>query len=483
MAFQISRLYDFQSGTRISSSQVDGEFNQLVASHNSLGTYVDEYIALLAGATGAAQIGAKGGKTLDNAVLSDNITYVRLNTDKVIETSPDGVNWQATGSSGHIIVDKDGNILPQRGRLKIMNTTITDDGTNTIISGIQGIQGPIGPQGPAGPQGPQGNIGSSIIPSVDQVTGLMSFSQGNPGSIPSAVYVRGPQGPQGVQGIQGEQGVQGSTGSKGDTGSQGPQGDVGPQGSQGPPGLQGSQGIKGDTGSQGPQGLQGLQGATGPEGPRGLTGPQGPTGLQGLKGDRGLDGTSFMLKGLYASLYALQLAHPTGSVGDAYAVGTSDNNVIYNWDVDTASWTNLGALQGPQGPQGIQGIQGEQGIKGDTGATGSQGDQGIQGIQGIQGDPGPNIVTTSTVTGINGLIKGDGSTILQAIPGTDYAEVSHNQTASTITAGTLNGQVLANGTAVQTLNNKQIRNIYAGTADLTAGSSALSTGDIYLVYE
>lgn len=423
---------------------------------------------------------------LKNAIISGDVRYMRLNADRVIETSSDGIAWQATGSSGHVILDKNGAVLPQRGRMKFANSTVTDDGTMTIVNGIKGDTGDTGVQGIQGIQGIQGvkgDTGKSIIPSVDQNTGLMSFTEGPSGVVPASVNVRGPQGPQGVQGAQGEQGVQGSTGSKGDMGSQGPQGDVGPQGPQGPPGLQGSQGIKGDTGSQGPQGLQGLQGATGPEGPRGLTGPQGPTGLQGLKGDKGLDGTSFMLKGLYASLYALQLAHPTGSVGDAYAVGTSDNNVIYNWDVDTASWTNLGALQGPQGPQGIQGIQGEQGIKGDTGATGSQGDQGIQGIQGIQGDTGPNIVTTSTVTGINGLIKGDGSTILQAIPGTDYAEVSHNQTASTITAGTLNGQVLANATAVQTLNNKQIRNIYTGMADLTAGSSALSTGDIYLVYE
>lgn len=63
------------------------------------------------------------------------------------------------------------------------------------------------------------------------------------------------------------------------------------------------------------------------------------------------------------------------------------------------------------------------------------------------------------------------------------APSSHSQSASTITAGTLAGQVGANGTAQANIGTEQLRNIYAGTADLTAGSSALTTGTIYFVYE
>lgn len=63
------------------------------------------------------------------------------------------------------------------------------------------------------------------------------------------------------------------------------------------------------------------------------------------------------------------------------------------------------------------------------------------------------------------------------------AKSSHNQAASTITAGTLGGQVVANSTAVSTIGTAQVRNIKAGTADLTAGSSSLATGEIYLKYE
>lgn len=47
--------------------------------------------------------------------------------------------------------------------------------------------------------------------------------------------------------------------------------------------------------------------------------------------------------------------------------------------------------------------------------------------------------------------------------------------------GTFTGPVVAGGT--QDPATAQVRNIYAGTADLTAGQSALSTGAIYLVYE
>ena len=52
-----------------------------------------------------------------------------------------------------------------------------------------------------------------------------------------------------------------------------------------------------------------------------------------------------------------------------------------------------------------------------------------------------------------------------------------------IAAGTLAGQVQANATAVESLATAQVRNIRAGTADLTPGESALASGEVYLVYE
>ena len=62
------------------------------------------------------------------------------------------------------------------------------------------------------------------------------------------------------------------------------------------------------------------------------------------------------------------------------------------------------------------------------------------------------------------------------------AAKSHNQAASTITAGTFGatGVVAQTGTDYST---QRVRNIAASTTDLTAGSSSLSNGNIYLVYE
>ncbi len=174
----------------------------------------------------------------------------------------------------------------------------------------------------------------------------------------------------------------------------------------GPAGLQGEQGPEGPRGEQGapftyadfteeqlaalkgPQGEQGLQGEQGPKGERGPAGPQGPQGERGpigAQGPQGADGASYTVKGLYATLSALQAAHPTGSAGDAWFVGTAESNTVYQWDTDAAAWVNVGALKGPQGETGAQGPKGE---KGDPGATGPQGEQGVQGEQGPAGDTG-----------------------------------------------------------------------------------------------
>ena len=55
--------------------------------------------------------------------------------------------------------------------------------------------------------------------------------------------------------------------------------------------------------------------------------------------------------------------------------------------------------------------------------------------------------------------------------------------ADEVLAGTFPGQVLANSTAESTTTVTQLRNIYFGTTNMSAGSSVLPTGEIYLVYE
>jgi len=135
--------------------------------------------------------------------------------------------------------------------------------------------------------------------------------------------------------------------------------------------------------------------------PQGNKGDTGDTGETGPQGPAGADGTSFTILGLYATLTDLQTAHPTGNEGDAYAIGTAESNTIYNWDVDTSAWVNIGNLQGPQGVAGTAATITVGTVT--TGAAGSSAEvtnSGTtsaavfnfaipQGAQGIQGETGP----------------------------------------------------------------------------------------------
>ena len=115
---------------------------------------------------------------------------------------------------------------------------------------------------------------------------------------------------------------------------------------------------------------------------------------------RAEEGGSFVVLGRYDTLEQLQQTHPTGSAGDAYAVGTASDNVIYIWSVDEQAWTSVGSLQGPPGPKGdaftyedftpeqLEALTGPQGPKGDTGENGPQGPKGDTGPQGPAGPKG-----------------------------------------------------------------------------------------------
>nr|DAQ50171.1 MAG TPA: Pulmonary surfactant-associated protein D, c-type lectin, alpha-helical coiled [Caudoviricetes sp.] len=284
--------------------------------------------------------------------------YIRLNSDKVLEVSTDGKTWQATGSSGHLIIGPDGQTLPQRSRMQFINGTVTDQNGVTVVTGVKGDKGEKGDKGDTGETGAtgaQGPVGPAIVPSVD-IDGVMSFSLQNVTSPPQSVNVRGPQGPQGVQGEQGAQGARGP------------------------------QGIQGVAGAQGPKGDQGAQGIQGPAGPQGPAGAQGPTGAQGPAGAPGKDGTSLYIEDIYPTLAALRNAIPAGN--DKMYMVDADRE-CYIWAEIENDWASVGKLQGPEGPQGPEGKQGVQGPKGDTGAQGPQGEQGIQGVQGAQGAIGP----------------------------------------------------------------------------------------------
>ena len=75
------------------------------------------------------------------------------------------------------------------------------------------------------------------------------------------------------------------------------------------------------------------------------------------------------------------------------------------------------------------------------------------------------------------------ATRVYTVSSNSWSAWTYKVTASDISAGTFAGKVVADATAVATLTNTQVRNIQASTTDLTAGTSALTTGEIYFVYE
>lgn len=315
---------------------------------------------------------------------SENIKYIRLNTDEHIEVSSDGVTWTEVASSGHLIYNAAGQQMPQRSRLKFGGASVVaDDGTYTIVSGVKGDKGDTGAKGDKGEKGDtgdQGPQGAAWYPAVDGL-GNLTFVLSETATPPPAYNIRGPQGPQGVQGLQG------ATGATGPQGIQGPRGLQGAKGEKGATGATGATGPAGPAGAQGAQGIQGPQGETGPKGATGATGPAGPTGPQGQKGDPGEDGKSFTVQDIYPTLAALKQAFPAGNEY-AYQV-TAEDDEIFIWSELATDWVSLGKLQGPQGPQGPTGATGAQGPKGDTGPQGPQGVQGIQGAKGDTGATGP----------------------------------------------------------------------------------------------
>jgi hypothetical protein len=242
-----------------------------------------------------------------------------------------------------------------------------------------------------------------------------TYLTANPGA-------QGSVGTQGSQGIVGPQGVQGTQGIQGATGTQGTQGTIGAQGTVGAQGIQGTQGVQGVQGSVGAQGVQGTEGI------------QGATGTQGSLGTQGTAGTGVNILGTYATLGALQSAHPTGTLGDGYLIGLN----LFVWT--GSEWTDSGPVQGPQGTTGAQGTVGSQGTVGLQGAVGTQGAIGTQGATGAQGTDG-----AQGTVGLQGTVGSQGAVGTQGAIGTQGATGAQGTDGAQGTTGT-QGTVGTQGT-------------------------------------
>lgn len=97
-----------------------------------------------------------------------------------------------------------------------------------------------------------------------------------------------------------------------------------------------------------------------------------------------------------------------------------------------------------------------------------------------------NVQSTLSIISDTGVEVGANSDALPAAAtalANEKANVNHTQAASTITAGTFGGKVVANQSAASDVGVSQVRNIYAGTGDMNPGVTKLETGALYLVYE
>lgn len=187
--------------------------------------------------------------------------------------------------------------------------------------------------------------------------------------------------------------------------------------------------------------------------PPGATGATGATGNTGTAGSTGAQGTA-----------------ATIAVGTVTPLSAGSTPTVTNAGTSGAAIFNFGIPAGATGATGSTGSTGTAGTAATiavgsvtTGAAGSsativnagttsaavfnfsipQGATGAQGTAGTNGAAGPNQVTTATTTTFTSLLKGNGSTVAQAVAGTDYVLPSGSITGQAGTVATISGLISA----------------------------------------
>lgn len=232
---------------------------------------------------------------------------------------------------------------------------------------------------------------------------------------------------------------------------------------------------------RGPQGPQGPKGDTGDTGPTGPAGPTGETGETGPQGPAGVSPTVEISKtGKVTTITITDATGPhTATINDgADGSGTGDM-VRATYDANENGIVDDSEKLGGQLPS-YYAKASDLAAKADSAALAAVATSGSYDDLSDKPTIPPAVTIDSTITE-DGTNPVTGGAIYTALAG--KANASHTQSAGTITAGTLGGQVQANATAAATLDVAQVRSIRAGTADLTPGESALASGEVYLVYE
>jgi collagen type VII alpha len=290
--------------------------------------------------------------------------------------------------------------------------------------------------------------------------------------------------PQGIVGATGATGQTGATGPTGATGLTGPAGSTGSAGAAATitvgttaTGAAGSNATVANVGSSSaaifdfsiPQGATGATGATGTAGSAATiavgtvsTGAAGSSAVVTNAGTSSAAVFNFTLpQGLTGSTGTAGTA-ATIAVGTVTPLAAGSNPTVTNSGTANAATFNFGIPAGATGSTGTAGTAASISVGSVvTGAAGSSatvtnaGSSSAavfnfsipQGAAGATGSTGPNQVTTSTATNITGLLKGNGTTVLQAVAGTDYDAAGAAATAlSSAEAYSSNGSNITSGT-------------------------------------
>ena len=452
------------------------------------------------GATGATgNTGPQGIQGIAGANGNDGATGATGPTGSTGGTGPTGAtgtNGTSVEFSGsvNLVADLsatlntigDSYIVQSNGNL------YTWDGAAWIdvgqIVGPQGLAGATGSTGPAGADGAAGATGVAGPQGIQGVAG----ATGATGST-------GPTGANGINGSSayalavagGFVGTESAwlTSFTGATGGTGPTGATGATGPTGNIGSQGIQGIQGDVGATGPQGIQGIQGVQGVQGPIGATGATGSVWLNGATGASapsnalGIDGDYFLndsngnVHHKVASAWTV-VANINGTNGTNGANGTTwhtgagapsnilgiqndlylntTNSDVYNKGIST--WSIVANIRGAEG---IQGVAGSAGVGVPIGGTTGQvlnknsatnfdtswvaaPATGVTSTSIVSANGLAGTVATATTTPaitlsttVSGVLKGNGTAISAAIPGTDYLTVLTGDATTSSNAITL----------------------------------------------
>jgi len=206
----------------------------------------------------------------------------------------------------------------------------------------------------------------------------------------------------------------------------------------------------------------------------------------------GVDGRSFVLQGRYDTLSQRCQAHPVGKAGEAWAVGSEEQNQIYFWSEQGQAWQSIGSLRGPEGPAGQTPRIGENGNWWvGTKDTGIAAQVSSVGWEAVTGKPAFFSGSYSDLTDKPSLFSGSYND-LNDVP-TEFPPAAHSAAkvtsgtfeaariptlaASKISEGTLAGQVAANANG-QAPGTSLVRN----TKLVAEEETPTVNGEIFWVY-